>query len=66
LRSTNIEKHFKVSHNKESHKVKVPARIYFSIAGTTYSWREEKKREKHILFPHRKWEQRLKMVVPNS
>jgi hypothetical protein len=25
------EKHFKVSHNKESHKVKVLARIYFSI-----------------------------------
>jgi hypothetical protein len=24
------EKHFKVSHNKESHKVKVLVRIYFS------------------------------------
>jgi hypothetical protein len=24
-------KHFKVSHNKESHKVEVLARIYFSI-----------------------------------
>jgi hypothetical protein len=33
LRSINIEKHFKVSHNKESHKVKVLARIYFSIIG---------------------------------
>jgi hypothetical protein len=31
LRSTNIEKHFKVFHNKEFHKVKVLARIYFSI-----------------------------------
>jgi hypothetical protein len=27
------EKHFKVSHNKESHKVKVLAMIYFSITG---------------------------------
>jgi hypothetical protein len=25
------EKHFKVSHNKKSHKVKILARIYFSI-----------------------------------
>jgi hypothetical protein len=31
LRSTNIEKHFKVSHNKESHKVKVLEGIYFSL-----------------------------------
>jgi hypothetical protein len=27
------EKHFKVSHYKVSHKVKVLARIYFSITG---------------------------------
>jgi hypothetical protein len=27
------EKHFKVSHNKESQKVEVLARIYFSITG---------------------------------
>jgi hypothetical protein len=27
------EQHFKVSHKKESHKVKVLARIYFSITG---------------------------------
>jgi hypothetical protein len=33
LRATNIEKHFKVSHNEESHKVKVLAKIYFSITG---------------------------------
>jgi hypothetical protein len=26
-------KHFKVSHNKESHKVEVLGRIYFSITG---------------------------------
>jgi hypothetical protein len=31
LESTNIEKHFKVSHNMESHKAKVLAKIYFSI-----------------------------------
>jgi hypothetical protein len=33
LSSTNTEKHLRVSHNKESHKVKVLARIYFSMAG---------------------------------
>jgi hypothetical protein len=27
------EKHFKVSHNKESHKAEVLTRIYFSVAG---------------------------------
>jgi hypothetical protein len=27
------ERHFKVSHNKEPHKVKVLARTYFSITG---------------------------------
>jgi hypothetical protein len=27
----NNEKHFKVSHSKESHKVKVLARLYFNI-----------------------------------
>jgi hypothetical protein len=31
LRSTNIEKH--LSHNKKYHKVKVLAKIYFSITG---------------------------------
>jgi hypothetical protein len=30
-RSTNIEKNSEVSHNKESHKVKVLAKIYFSL-----------------------------------
>jgi hypothetical protein len=33
LKATNIEKYFKLSHNKESHKVKVLARIYFGITG---------------------------------
>jgi hypothetical protein len=33
LISTNIEKHFKVPHKKESHKVKVLVRIYFSVTG---------------------------------
>jgi hypothetical protein len=27
------ETHFKVSHNKESHKVEILAKIYFSITG---------------------------------
>jgi hypothetical protein len=68
LRSTNIEKHFKVSHNKESHKVKVLARIYFSITGESIDKvGEGRGREKNIsCSPQRKWEHRLKMVVPNS
>jgi hypothetical protein len=52
LRFTNIEKHFKVYHNKESHKVKVLARIYFSETGPSIGkgWGEEK-REKYFLLP---------------
>jgi hypothetical protein len=50
LRSTNTEKHFKVSHNKESHKVKVLARIYFNITGGG----EEEERENISYSPHRK------------
>jgi hypothetical protein len=32
------EKHFKVSHNKEPHKVEVLVKIYFSITGLSTDW----------------------------
>jgi hypothetical protein len=56
------EKNFKVPHNKESHKVEVLAKIYFSKTGKSMVVGRE--RERNIsCSPHRNWEQRLKLVV---
>jgi hypothetical protein len=49
LSSTNTEKHLRVSHNKESHKVKVLARIYFSMAGKSIERGGVQEKKKHFL-----------------